>query len=189
MFRLIPLSAVSLLFLSGAVDSRADASRNAEQLASFGALAFSDVMSVWVARIVDLKAHDRTSSTDLDFHGCSFASRWRMVGPQDEAGLAELLRGNIDFFVRAYRAAGNGYVDTNGSFCAPDYGYAIRLYTADGVRDFLICLRCGQIEAFGNEHTVAFGLHGSDLAKLKAYYLGEFIPSTGDNRQIQPPKN
>jgi hypothetical protein len=183
--RIIPPFAAFLLLLGGADFSTAEATRNAEQLVDFGAVAFAEVRSVSVAQIVDLNTHDRSSATDENFHGCRLTSKWSVVRTQAQAGLIELVKKPIDFWVKTYRAAGDNYMETNLSFCAPDFGYAIRLDTTDGTRDFLVCLRCGQIEAFGNGHTVIFEANDADLVKLKASYVDEFILMTTVTRHAQ----
>jgi hypothetical protein len=189
MRRRINLVAIVSALLAGANAIEATSEHNREYLSNFAAIAFSEVKSISVAQVYDtngpiLNAGEAAPKpvTIGDYHGYPLISKWRQVDDQSQKELARLLKRPIDFWVKTYAEAGDKDVLVNVSFCMPDYGYAMHLETNEGPRDFLICLQCGQIAAFAGNHRADFDLKDSDLVRLKAFYLDEFILLTGVKR-------
>jgi len=143
---------------------------NADRLADFRSVAFGEVKAVSVAKLVD---HGRAN-----FHGLVMTGDWLKLGVNVQVGLAGLLREPIDSWIRVYAEAKDDGIVELQPFCVPDYGYAVRLETDKGVRDFAICLKCGHVMVYGRgKHGVAFLLEKEALVKLNAYYREEFGPA------------
>jgi hypothetical protein len=153
----------------------ADAARNAAELANFRAVAFGNVRSVSVAKILDPKKHEMAEPPKNLFHGFALVSDWQTVDPDSRLRLAGILREPIRARLKAYESAGDADVAELSSFCLPDPGYAIHLETDEGPRDFVICLECDDLTAYGKSQSRAhFSIENEPLATLKKYYQKEF---------------
>jgi hypothetical protein len=153
----------------------ADAAHNAAELAGFRAVAFGNVRSASVAKILDPKKHEMAEPPNNLFHGFALVSSWQTVDPDSRLQLAAILRVSILSWVKAYESAGGADVVKPSSFCLPDPGYAIHFETDQGPRDFIICLECDEITAYGaNQSRAKFSLENESLAQLKENYQKEF---------------
>ena len=172
-FQVMKSLSLALFLCTLAATARGSADRDhADRLADFRGVAFGEVRAASVARLVDRGRPN--------FHGLTLAGDWLKLGATAQAGLANALREPIDRWIRLYaEAKGDSLVELD-SFCVPDYGYAVRLETDMGVRDFAICLRCGQVAVYGRrKEGVSFSLKDEALAKLNACYRDEFGPASG----------
>jgi len=162
-----------LLCVIGAGVHAAD--RNAAELASFRAVAFGQVRSVSVARILDAKKHELSEPPKNLFHGFALLSNWQTADPESRLQIASILRTPILWWVKAYESAGGNEVPKLSSFCVPDPGYAIHLETDQGPRDFVVCLECDSLIAYSpDQHRAEFSLEDDPLAQLKRCYQKEF---------------
>ncbi|MDB6114180.1 MAG: hypothetical protein JWQ62_1125 [Lacunisphaera sp.] len=169
---IIAAGLVFLLARTGASGANASAPADFGARASLEAVAFAEVKSVAVAQLA--------GGEKGNFHGLKLVSEWREPDKAARAELAALLRQPIAELMRASAQAGGDERVKLSPFCMPDYGYAVRLVTDKGTRDFAICLRCGQIVAYGDLKTgLEFSVEGDPLTRLKAAYLDEFVLHIG----------
>ena len=116
--------AFALIFFAGIRTTQAASPANLARLADYSAVAFSEATSVMVAQLADPNGAIVSQPTkvpptanDGDFHGCVLTSKWNEVADQARAGLIELLKRPIDFWVKAYASAGDEDLVANMSFC------------------------------------------------------------------------
>jgi hypothetical protein len=169
----------SLLWAAVGVGLRADAPSGTKQLASFRAVAFSEVKSASVATIGETGKWIKGGVPPEGFHGYKVLSDWEALDPASGSGLTMLLKEPIDHSIQVYAGAnGAEVVGLLMPFCIPHPGFAVRLKTDRGQRDFAICLECGIVFAYGDDgQSVEFPLDPDQLSKLKAYYRTAFTGS------------
>jgi hypothetical protein len=143
--------------------------RSVSDLATLQALDFAVVRSGEVARI---KGEGGAFNA---FHGYRLISGWRALEekPRRElaAVLADLIRGDLAAELQP-RQTGEELIHLH-SFCF-DPGYAVRLKTDRGRRDFLICLECDEVHVFDDVgHFWARHLEKPEAGKI-AGFLGRF---------------
>ena len=153
----------------------ADVTGPAADLAAFRAVAFGNVRSASVAKLLDPKKHEMPEQPKNLFHGFALVSAWQTVDPDSRLGVAGILREPIQARIKAYEAVGGQEVRETSPFCLPDPGYGVHLETDQGPRDFVICLECDEVTGYdGKQMSARFSLENDALVKLKLYYQKEF---------------
>ncbi|HVS51849.1 MAG TPA: hypothetical protein VHD62_05785 [Opitutaceae bacterium] len=153
------LTLVGLALVGGGCTSL----RQDRDVAQLRALAFDGASSVEVARVKG------TTDEPAAFRGYRLTSSWRAAG----AGATELARTlaalvqNDLSAATTPDAAGTERVSLH-SFCF-NPGFALRVQTARGRRDFLVCLECDEVQIFDAAgHVWQHHLEKSEAEKLAA---------------------
>jgi hypothetical protein len=130
----------------------------------YHSVAFTKVGVVEVAKLREGEVKD------ADFHGFHLASDWVQVDRVSGVGLGGLLQRSVGYII-ASRNKGE-LIDQALCF---DPGYAVRVHTGDGIRDFAICLTCAQLYAYDQKgHSLGFHFGEKTLAEFSGYYTEEF---------------
>lgn len=130
----------------------------------FEDLAYDKVVAVRVAQVGKFDAKKG------DYHRYILKSDWMTLGADSAAALGGLLQKFVAYEISARK--GGGITDVSLCF---DPGYAVRVETDSGPRDFLICLRCSQLYVYdekGNNLGIHFGEHSN--SELTEFYSEEF---------------
>jgi hypothetical protein len=161
---------------------RADTPSDTERLASFRAVAFSEMKSASMVAIVETGERAKLVVPSESFHGYKVLTNWLVLDPASGSGLAKLLKDTIDRSIQVYAGAnGAEVVGLLMPFCIPHPGLAVRLKTDRGQRDFAICLECGIVFAYSdNGQSVEFPLEPDQINQLKAYYRTAFGPGAAE---------
>lgn len=150
---------------------------NAEQLAAFRSVAYTQIVSARVARIDPAALHGLAILFRPTFHRHRRVTEWRPLDGASATALGRVLQQQIASRVVAYATGGDDYVAELSSFCIPRPVYAVRLETDKGRRDFLICVDCGDVEVFdGLNRPVSFTADQTTTVKLRSFYQAEFGP-------------
>jgi hypothetical protein len=152
------------------------AADNAARFHAYQAVAFSTAKSVTVAQ---LDGSHRLGFGRLfahAFHGFRLISEWKKLDAKEAEKISMVLRERIESGVRAYSpSAGDNTIIELSTFCIPKPGFAVKIETKRGAREFLICLECGDVVAFGEGvKGVEFSLASEITAELKDVYQGAF---------------
>lgn len=141
---------------------------NAERYRAYSAVRFSTVDSLEVAR---LDGSSTSSFYSPAFHRYRRLSNWETLEPSESQSLSELLKEQIEIRAARYAGAGDETLVELNSFCIFNPGFAVRMQTDRGPRDFLICLTCGDIAAYGdNPDGVRFPVSEEVWSELQSIY-------------------
>ena len=138
---------LALLLAACATDPPDAADRNAERYRAYRDAAFSAVESLEVARVDGSGPSNFYSPA---FHRYRRLSDWNPLEPSESQSLSQILKEQIDIRAARYAGAGDESLVELNSFCIFNPGFAVRMQTDRGSRDFLICLTCGEVAVYGN---------------------------------------
>lgn len=135
----------------------------------FEKLAFTETRSVGVSRVQGIRKDPG------GFHGYKRVSEWLPLNPRAGARLGNLLQKQVAAQISLLGSGG----DYSASACF-EPGYAIRLDTNAGPRDFLVCLSCAQLYVYdGDGHYLGIHMDDEFLVRMKANYMDEFVLKEG----------
>src|SRR3954470_21028885 len=127
------------LWLLCAVAATASA---ASEIVAYNAVAFKKVNSVSVAKLDGSQRLVFRRFLKRSFHHYRLLSEWKRPDPFTSQAIAKILMQQIDERIAIYASAGDHEVIEISSFCIPRPGFAVKLETDHGSRDFLICIEC-----------------------------------------------
>jgi hypothetical protein len=144
----------------------------AETNADLLGLRFSDSREASVAKI------EGSSKASDAFHGYKLTSAWERLDAYSRTEVSAFLRKRVSKQIALLGAPGDEPI-TLTPLCF-DPGYAVRLTTKEGARDFVICLKCSFLYIYDDKgHELGMDLDNALLTALKASYLDEFVLGEG----------
>jgi hypothetical protein len=148
------------------------AARAADTNGDLLGIAFLEAQSASVAKI------DGSSKAIDAFHGYRLTSEWRRLDANSRSEVAASLRKRVSRQIALLGSPGDEPI-TLTPFCF-DPGYAVRLVTKEGERDFVICLKCAFLYVYDSKgHDLGMDVDPVLLTELKAAYLDEFVLEEG----------
>ena len=106
------------------------------------------------------------------FEGSNIATPWLKLDPKAATKLGQLLEKRLEEEGRLYARHDDAPISIPLCF---DPGYAIRLKTDKGSRNFVICLHCDYVYVYDDSgHELGLNLEGDFFAALVASYNEEF---------------